>query len=248
MTRLQGKIAIITGGSSGIGKAAVDLFVANGASVVAVDLTEPSAPEEPYPKGVEFVKGSVVLPETWTRAFEAAKKVFGANPNVLVNNAGVAHHAPLVEVSGEDWERVYDVNLRAPLHGMQVFIRTLLAEERKGSIVNISSIAGINGFPYCAAYGSSKAALANLTKVAAAEYGAKGIRVNAIAPGSTNTALTRNLPPAEHAGMQQMIAVTPLGRIGEPVDVANAIVYLSSDEADYMTGHVLVLDGGFTVL
>ncbi|WOO80442.1 3-oxoacyl-[acyl-carrier-protein] reductase FabG [Vanrija pseudolonga] len=243
--RLAGKIALITGSSSGIGRATVEAFLENGARVLAVDVNEPKDGAG-YPRSddIEFVKGSVIDQQTWTRAFSTAKANWGAHPNVLVNNAGVARSTPLIDITPEELDLVLGINLRAPLQGMQLFIKTLLAEKRTGSIVNVASVAGLRAFPGLGTYGLSKAAIAQLTRTAATEYGPSGIRVNAIAPGATHTAMTKGTVDQRDA---PLLAHTSLKRWAEPKEMASSIVYLASDEASYVTGHVLVNDGGLVI-
>ncbi|WOO80438.1 3-oxoacyl-[acyl-carrier-protein] reductase FabG [Vanrija pseudolonga] len=245
--RLAGKIAVITGSSSGIGRATVDAFVKHGAKVVAVDVNLPTGPgAAPFPKhNVEFLRGSVTQDDIWRRAFSTAKANYGSSPNVLINAAGVLPTGSVLDLTDEDLDRVLAVNLKAPLHGMQKFIRALLDEKRTGAIVNVTSIAGERVFPHTPAYDVSKAALSHLTRATAAEVGDKGIRVNAVAPGVTRTGMTRDSLNAE--ALARLAPHTALGRVGEPEEIANAIVYLASDEASYVTGHVLVNDGGYII-
>lgn len=125
--------------------------------------------------------------DVWTRALDTGRKAFGATPDVLVNSAGITYTALLHEQTDEGFDRTFDINFKAPMKGMQVLISALLEEKRGGNIINISSIAGVNGLPTKTAYGVSKAAISHLTKIAAKEYGEKGIRVNAIAPSMIRT-------------------------------------------------------------
>ncbi|WOO83429.1 3-oxoacyl-[acyl-carrier-protein] reductase FabG [Vanrija pseudolonga] len=241
--RLEGKIAIVTGASSGIGRSITETFAAHGAKVVAIDLAAPKDGAA-FPPGVEFFAASVTDVEVeqsstaeeprfralanarasdanvWTRALETGRKAFGATPDVLVNSAGITYTALLHEQTDEGFDRTFDINFKAPMKGMQVLIGALLEEKRGGNIINISSIAGVNGLPTKTAYGVSKAAISHLTKIAAKEYGEKGIRVNAIAPSMIRTDRT--------AFMNSVLHLTALNRWGEPQEIANAALFLAA--------------------
>ncbi|GFZ51724.1 hypothetical protein JCM24511_09492 [Saitozyma sp. JCM 24511] len=243
--RLEGKIAVVTGGSSGIGKATVDLFVAQGAKVVSIDLSEPVEPETPYAEGVIFVKGSVTDQDVWTAATIAAKDRLGGIPNVLVQSAGIPGRARLTDTSLEQWERVFNVNVTSLFMGMKVFIAGLLEVGQPGAIVNISSLAGIRAQRAGAAYEASKAACAHLSTSTAVEYAGSGIRVNCVAPGLTITGMTRNSDRPASA-VQKWLDRTPLGRWGTAGEVAYSCLYLCSDEASFVTGVVLAHDGGWS--
>ncbi|KAL1411957.1 hypothetical protein Q8F55_002950 [Vanrija albida] len=247
MPRLEGKIALVTGAASGIGRAVVAAFLKHGAKVVTIDLHTPEVPEDAFPltTDLEHVEGDVRDPHTWAIAFSTAKANYGAHPNILVNNAGVLRNHSLADMSEDDWDVVFGTNFVSALKGSQQFIRYLLDEGRPGAIVNVSSIAGERVFPNATAYNISKAALSHLTRVAAAEYADKGIRVNAVAPGNTVTGMTRTTTYANAEAASKLMAHTPIKRWATADEVASSIVYLASDDASYVTGAVLPVDGGY---
>ncbi|ORY23119.1 3-alpha--hydroxysteroid dehydrogenase [Naematelia encephala] len=247
MSRMSGKIALVTGGSSGIGKASVDLFVQHGAKVVVIDLAEPEEPETPFPDEVILVRGSVESEDNWETAMRAAQDAFGGIPNVLVQSAGVPGRARLTDTTLEQWTHVFDINVHAVFLGMKTFITALLEAGQQGSIVNISSLAGITGMRAGAAYEASKAACTHMCKSAAVEYAQQGIRVNCVAPGLTITGMTRKSDrPA--SSVQGFMDHTPMRRWGTATEVGYAILYLSSDEASYVTGQAFAHDGGYSAM
>ncbi|OCF32249.1 hypothetical protein I317_06467 [Kwoniella heveanensis CBS 569] len=188
LRRLPGKIAIVTGGSSGIGRATVELFVRHGAKVVSIDLDDPAEPETPYPQGIVFVKGSVTDEHVWANAIDAAKSLGGV-ANILVQCAGLPGRERLLDTTMDSWNRVLNVNCTSIMYGMQVFIRALVEAKRPGSIVNVSSLAGVIAMGAGIAYEASKAACTHMSKTVAWEYAEDGIRANCVAPGLTITGL-----------------------------------------------------------
>lgn len=243
--RLEGKVAVITGAGSGIGAATAEVFVREGALVVAADI---SGQQEDVAKRL----GDSCLPlhtdvskgEQVQALFAAVAARFG-RLDVLHNNAGVTGPAaPSGEMSEEDFDRVWAVNGRGVFLGMRYGI-PLLLESGGGSIINTSSVASLVAFPSMPAYCASKGAVAMLTKTAAAEYASSGIRVNAICPGVIETAMTQTLSPELIAGAKQM---TPMGRIADPVEVANVALFLASDDSSFITGAAVVADGGYLTL
>ncbi|WVQ70097.1 uncharacterized protein L199_008322 [Kwoniella botswanensis] len=219
LSRLPGKVAIVTGGSSGIGRATVELFVKHGAKVVSIDLNEPVAPEAPYPEQVVFVPGSVTDEQVWSRALREAKSLGGV-ADVLVQCAGIPGREGLLDTTIEKWNYVLSVNCTAIMYGMQVFIKGLVEAGQPGSIVNVSSTVAI-------------------------DFAKHGIRANCVAPGLTITGMTRNSTrPA--SSKQYMLDRTPLNRWGTAEETAYSILYLSSDEAAYVTGQTICHDGGYS--
>jgi 3-oxoacyl-[acyl-carrier protein] reductase len=233
---LEGKTALVTGGSRGIGRSIVTELAAAGADVTfgymtgageAASLTEET--------GARAVQADVSSPE------EAARLVAEAGDvDVLVNNAGVTRDGLLARMSDDDWRAVIDTNLSSVFYTCRAVTRPMM-KKRAGSIVNISSIVGLHGNWGQTNYGASKAGIVGFTKSLARELGSRGVRANVIAPGYVKSRLTDVLP---EEATQAMLTNTPLGRLGEPEDVARAVRFLASDEASFITGEVLLVDGG----
>jgi NAD(P)-dependent dehydrogenase (short-subunit alcohol dehydrogenase family) len=243
---LKDLVAIVTGAGSGVGAAVVGRFRARGARVVAVDLDEGVRGLE-ADDGVVAVVGDVSHPGTAEAAVAAALSRFG-RIDVLVNNAARFLLKPLAETSLEEWDGLMTTNVRS----MFLFCRAALpamVERGGGAVVNVTSISGIVGLANQTAYGATKGAIANFTKALAIEYAPHGIRANAIAPGTIDTPFIRRplaeLPDPE-AVLAGIAATHPLGRIAQPEEVADAIVFLASPAAAFITGVVLPVDGGYT--
>lgn len=238
----EDRVVLVTGASRGVGATTVEAFLATGARVVAVSR------ELPGRSTAEILEVSADLadPESSQRVVRAGLEAFG-RLDALVNNAGLDLACPLLETTVEDVRRIFAVNALAPLWMIQAAIPALA--ERGGAIVNVTSRLAHIGVPEMAVYGASKGALRALTHGAAVELAPMGIRVNAVAPGMTETPLLsewledRPDPAAARADVQSRI---PLGRLARPEDVANAIVFLASDAATHITGATLPVDGGYT--
>lgn len=250
---LTGKLAVVTGGAKGIGRAVAQAFVDAGARVVVADrdATAGEATASELAGGTDARAAFVALDVTDSVAVAAAASTvvdrFGT-PDILVNNAGIVHNAPATEVAADDWYRVIDVNLNGVFFTAQAFGRPMVAA-RRGSIVNISSICGsVPVFPQAqAAYNASKAGVNLLTKSLAVEWAPHGVRVNAVAPGYVATELTlagRSKPE----WFETWLRMTPMGRLAEPSEVATAVLFLASDGASYVTGSVLMVDGGYSAM
>ncbi|WP_153732448.1 SDR family NAD(P)-dependent oxidoreductase [Sporosarcina obsidiansis] len=243
MNRLQDKVAFITGGASGMGEMMVKQFVAEGAKVIAADINE-AALEAKWggQEQILTVKLNVTEDNEWQDAMKKAVDHFG-KLDILVNNAGISTEKAIDQITIEDWRKLSDINSFGTFLGMK-HAAGYMAEAKKGSIVNISSYTALIGMglnPYSA----SKGAVRAISKAAAAEYGKNGIRVNTVFPGVIETPMTQGLEESKEL-LGMLIKMTPLERLGQPEDVGNAVLFLSSDEASYISGAELVIDGGYS--
>jgi 3-oxoacyl-[acyl-carrier protein] reductase len=236
---LEGKTALVTGASRGIGRAIAAELAAAGASVVvgyrgSRDEAESLAAEI----GGRAVGADVSDVEQARGLVEEAGDL-----DILVNNAGVTRDGLLARMPDEDWRTVVETNLSAMFYTCRAAARGMM-RRRAGAIVNVSSIVGLRGNPGQVNYAAAKAGIVGLTKALARELGGRGVRANVVAPGYVKTALTDVLPEEARAAM---LANTPLGRLGDPEDVARAVRFLCSDEASFITGEVLLVDGGLAM-
>nr|WP_296773436.1 glucose 1-dehydrogenase [Rhodococcus sp. (in: high G+C Gram-positive bacteria)] len=240
MARLNGKIALVTGGAQGIGEGIVRRLVEEGAQVVIGDIAaaEGEALASELGDAATFARLDVSDSSTWAAAIATAKESFGP-VSVLVNNAGVLRVAPLEDIAEEDIRRIYDINLLGPFLGMQAVVPDM-KNAGAGSIVNVASSSGLIGMPMQAAYSSSKWGLRGLAKSAAIELGRYRIRVNTVYPGAVRSALTAGLD-------ESMFDAYAVPRLGEPSDIGSAVAYLASEEASFVTGADLAVDGGFVL-
>lgn len=246
--RLKDKVAIITGAAQGIGRATAETFAREGAKVVVADVHETQGA-----KTVEAIRGQggmarfqqvdVTDPQSVQQMVDATIEAFG-RVDILVNNAGILADARLVKLEPDQWQRVIDVNLKGVFLCGQAVARVLEAQGSGGVILNASSVVGLYGNFGQTNYVASKAGVIGMTKTWARELGKKGIRVNAVAPGFIETDMMRTVPDKIIDMMKQK---TPLGRLGHPRDIANAYLFLASDEAAFITGAVLSVDGGIVV-
>ncbi len=244
--RLSGKVALISGAARGMGESEACLFAREGAQVVLGDILEDqgrSAVENIAQQGgtATFVPLDVTHEQDWQRAVETAEQTYG-RLDILVNNAGIVRMAPLDETSLEAWNEVIGVNQTGVFLGMKHAVPAM-RRAGGGSIVNISSIAGLIGLPNIPAYQASKGAVRLLTKNAAIQYAPDKIRVNSVHPGRIETPMTAPLAPERR---EMLLRLTPLGRDGTVEEVAYGVLYLASDESSYVTGAELVIDGGYT--
>jgi NAD(P)-dependent dehydrogenase (short-subunit alcohol dehydrogenase family) len=248
--QLEGKTALITGGSGGIGGATALLFAREGAAVCIVDLNQKAA--EAVAREISSVGGRVIFERAdVTRAAEcrrAAERVvheFGSI-HILFNNAGIIRRASVVEISEEDWDAVMAANTKS-VFLMSREVIPIMVKAGGGSIINTASGWGLAGGPRAAAYCASKGAVVLLTKAMAIDHGKQNIRVNCICPGDTDTAMLRSEALQMGEAEDRFLAESmrrPLGRVGRPEEIAQAALYLASDAASFVTGTALVVDGG----
>jgi len=227
--KLDKKVALVTGGSNGIGKAIAQRFLDEGAKVIIFDIVKPDY-------GADFYQVDITKEEEIKKAFQEIKHL-----DIVVNNAGIYFQASIEETSKEQLDKIIDVNFKGTYLISKYALP--LIKKNKGNIINISSVVGIIPDPTSPAYCSTKAALIMLTKCMAREYGIKGVRVNAILPGPIDTPLLRRVLSSEEL-IQKYAALNPMGRIGKPEEVANMAAFLASDEASYVTGGIYLVDGG----
>jgi NAD(P)-dependent dehydrogenase (short-subunit alcohol dehydrogenase family) len=250
--RLQNRVAFVSGVAMGIGQAIAELFAKEGAAIVAADIDEPlgnaTAERIRSNGGRCLFRRTDVSVENEVRALvEAGAKEFGTI-DVLVNVVGIASENPIHKMPLEEWERILRVNLTSMFLTSHYIIPGML-DGGRGSIIHISSVQGILGFPGYPHYAASKGAIFALTRQMSKDYAAKGIRVNSIAPGTIETPLNIKVlerspdPAALRAGWERM---HPIGRLGQPIDVAYGALYLASDESSFVTGQCLTIDGGMT--
>ena len=245
MGRLDGKTCVVTGAARGMGEATARLFADEGAKVVLCDVLEEDGARvaEEIGDAAVFVKHDVTSDEDWANVAALAKDKFG-RIDALINNAGVVHFTPIEALSADDAQRVIGVNTIGPMLGAK-HIAPVMKQNGGGSIVNISSVDGLRGCNGLTIYTASKWALRGLTKSLAYELGRSGIRVNSVHPGGVDTPMgnAANLPPEQ---LNASFVRVPLGRIGKPIEIANASLFLASDESSYMSGAELAVDGGWS--
>lgn len=238
----SGEVGIVTGGGSGIGESIAELLVENGVEIFI--LSRSRGEETAQRLGTSCFFKSVDVSD-FAAVQETIREIVDETGRIdyLVNNAGITRDGLLLRMKREDWKSVIDVNLNGAYNCSKAVVRSMV-KNRTGSILNISSVSGLTGNPGQANYAAAKAGLIGLTKTLAQELGKRGIRVNALAPGLIDTEMTADLP-SEHK--EKFRQATALGRLGEPGEVAEAAGFLLSDEAQYVTGTVLRVDGGLTI-
>ena len=243
--RLKDKTAVITGGGSGIGLATARAFIKEGAKIVLFGRRK-----EKLEKAVDDLNGSAIFVQGDMTNNDDLDKLINETLHhfkgidILVNNAGLFNGAPLHEISDSEWDKMMDINIRSVFQLTRRVLPVMLSK-KKGSIIHISSILGLIAVPQVAAYSVSKGALNQFSRSIAVEYGPSGIRSNSICPGLIETDMTADLMKDVEL-MKEWSKEYPIGRFGKPEDVANACLYLASDESSFVTGTILPVDGGFT--
>jgi NAD(P)-dependent dehydrogenase (short-subunit alcohol dehydrogenase family) len=249
MAELESKIAIVTGAASGIGRAAVELFAAEGAVVIAADVQDEAGQalaDELARAGstCAYVHVDVSRESDVEAMVRLALSQYG-RLDVLFNNAGIeGEQAPTAQATVENWQRVIDVNLKSVFLGLKYGIEAML-RGGGGSVINNASVAGLVGFAGIPAYCASKGGVVQLTRTAALEYAAQGVRVNCLCPGIIDTPMVERFTHDNAEAVAQMEALEPVGRFGTPKEVAQLALFLASDRSSFITGAVIPVDGGF---
>lgn len=251
MQLLKGKTALVTGGTAGIGKAIACLYAEHGANVIIFGTNKERADQaeqeiQAHKANPDQKVTSVLVDVSKTKEVEEAIQkllVQFGHIDILVNNAGITRDNLLMRMSEEDWDLVLDVNLKSIYNTCKALARPM-SKARSGSIINIASIVGLTGNAGQVNYSASKSGMIGFTKSLAKELASRGIRANCVAPGYTETQMTEALSPQVK---EAILAKIPLGRIGQPRDVAHAALYLASDLASYVTGQVIAVDGGMVM-
>jgi len=250
MKRLEGKVAVVTGSNRGIGKGIAVALAKEGCGVVVNSYREDeeskNTVEEIKKLGAEaiFIKANVTREIDVRDLIEKAVKKFGML-DILVNNAGILVSGTVTTLTEKDWDRQMDVNLKGIFLCSKYAVQQMLKQGKGGRIINIGSIAGLVGFPGISAYCASKGGVTELAREMALDYAKYGITVNAIDPGVIVTDMTKGMLD-DAATRKMLMENTPVGRFGQPEDIGNAAVFLALDESSFITGHNLVVDGGWT--
>ena len=242
---LSGKVAIVTGAARGIGRITVELLTAHGVHVIAGDLN-PAVHELAKPGRIVTLVGDAAEEDTASRMVELALEGFG-RLDVLVNNAGKTLNKPLLEISLADWDNIMATNARGYFLHAREAVRAMISNGG-GSIVNVASIVSTVGMKATAAYAASKGAIAQLTKVIALEYGEQGIRANAIGAGVIETDILAGIVADSRATLASYGHMHALGRVGQPEEIAQTVAWLASPRSSFVTGTLLMADGGFTAM
>lgn len=242
MNRLKNRVAVITGGASGIGKATSELFATEGATVVIWDMDQSRGSALATSLGGHFYKVNVASAAEVDQAAQDVIAKLG-KVDILINNAGITRDATMKKMTAEQWQQVIDVNLTGVFNCAKAFLPSMEAAGY-GRIINTSSVVGLYGNFGQTNYVATKAGVIGMTKVWAREFGRKGITANAVAPGFIATEMVMAMPEKVIEMMKEKV---PVSRLGEPRDIANAYLFLASEEASYVNGAVISVDGGMTV-
>ncbi len=242
---LSNKVALVTGGSRGIGKAIASQLAGAGAKVALADVVDAAliqARADDIGGGAVAVSANVTSSDDCGAAVSQVEEALGPI-DILVNNAGITRDGFLIRMDEADWSAVLDVNLKGVFNMTKAVVRGMM-KRRSGRVVNIASVVGITGNAGQANYSASKAGVIGFTKTMAKELASRGVLVNAVAPGFIDTDMTKALP---ESAREVLLKLIPLSRLGSPDDVARAVLFLSSDLASYITGQVVVVDGGMVM-
>jgi len=242
--QLDGKVALVTGGAQGIGKAIALLLAKNGADVAISDLnlglaSETASEVESLGRRSLAIEGNVADSQSAEDMVSKAVEHFG-RIDILVNNAGITRDALILRIKEDDWDKVIDINLKGTFNCLKSAVKRMV-KQRSGKIVNIASIVGLMGNMGQVNYAASKAGVIGITKTAAREFAARGINVNAVAPGFIETAMTDAIP---EKARNDLVSNIPMGKLGSSDDVAKAVLFLVSDASSYITGQVISVNGG----
>ena len=240
--KLADRVAIVTGGASGIGKAAAENFATEGAKVIVADLESSAGAKIAAAIGGTFVPTDVREAKQVEALVKHATAKFG-RLDVMFNNAGIGVSVPLLDTTEEDYRRTIGIDLDGVFWGLK-FGGRVMVEQRRGAIVNTASVAGLIGSPGLSAYNAAKHGVVGLTRNAALEFAPFGVRVNCICPGVIETPLVLNMFGGMEGARKMLDAMHPLGRMGQPSEIAKAVTFLASDDASFITGHALAIDGG----
>ena len=244
MGKLDGRVALITGGARGQGAAEATLFAAEGATVFLTDVLDDEGEKTAAACGGVYLHHDVTSESRWEDVVQAILKDHG-RLDILVNNAGIFKLGGVVTTTLEDYRQVIEINQVGVFLGMRAVAKPMI-ERGSGAIVNISSIAGMQGSPGAIAYGASKWAVRGMTKSAATELGRYGIRVNSIHPGIIETPMLHQIPAFESGNAERWVRRIPAGRVAEAHEVAKLALFLASDESSYSSGAEFIIDGGMT--
>jgi 3-oxoacyl-[acyl-carrier protein] reductase len=248
MNNLKGKVAVVTGGGRGIGAAIARKLAGEGADIVVNDIAAGEAGDQLIADLRAGGNKAVFIAADISKAADAKRLIEESitgmgRIDILVNNAGITRDNLIMRMSEEEWDSVIAVNLKGTFNCIQAVTRPML-KQRSGAIVNLASVVGLAGNPGQANYSASKAGVIGLTKTAAKELASRGIRVNAVAPGFIETDMTKKLPEEYSAKLKEAI---PLGIFGKPENVADVVAFLAGDDAAYVTGEIIKIDGGLFI-